>query len=82
MRFGNRLAYPPWRNRGEVECPKFEVNGCVGVAVTYTRATIVLSGTDQVTVVATGNAEGCSINYRVILTFVGAKDAAMHAVSK
>jgi hypothetical protein len=58
---------------GMLECPRIQLLGCAGLAVTYTNATLTLTGSNQVTVVATGNAEGCGTSYPLILTFVGAK---------
>jgi hypothetical protein len=58
---------------GTLECPRVELTGCAAVAVTYTNATMTLTGSNQLTIVATGSAEGCSISYPAILTFVGAK---------
>jgi len=64
-------AFASWS--GILECPKFQVRGCDVLTVTYTNATVALTDKNQVTVVATGNAEGCSIAYPVFFTFVGAK---------
>ena len=58
---------------GILECPKIELTGCAATAVTYTNATMTLTGSNQLTIVATGNAEGCGISHPLILTFVGAK---------
>jgi hypothetical protein len=58
---------------GTLECPRVDVSGCAGMAVVYTNLTLTLTGVNQLTVVATGNADGCSTNYPVVLTFVGAK---------
>jgi hypothetical protein len=58
---------------GSLECPTVELIGCDAVAVTYTNATLTLSGINRLTVVALGKARGCNTSYPVILTFVGAK---------
>ena len=58
---------------GALECPRIELSGCAGMGVTYRNATMTLTGSNQVTVVATGNAEGCGATYPLILTFVGTK---------
>jgi hypothetical protein len=58
---------------GILECPRIQLLGCAGLGVTYSNATLTLTGSNQVTVVATGNAEGCGTSYPLILTFVGAK---------
>ena len=58
---------------GTLECPKVELLGCDTVAIRYTNATVTLTRTNQLTVVALGNAEGCATSGPVILTFVGLK---------
>jgi hypothetical protein len=58
---------------GTLECPRVELTGCPSLAVSYTNATMTLTGTNQLTFVAMGNAEGCGTTYPVVLTFVGAK---------
>lgn len=58
---------------GTLDCPRVELSGCAEIAPTYTGATMTLTGTNQLTVVVTGRAEGCGIGYPLLLTFVGAK---------
>ena len=58
---------------GTLTCPLVELSGCNLVAITYTNATVTLTGTNQVTIVGAGNAEACGTNYPVFLTFVGSK---------
>jgi hypothetical protein len=58
---------------GTLECPRTGMSGCDSMGVTYTAATATLTGSNQLTVVATGNAEGCNVTYPVLLTFVGVK---------
>ncbi len=58
---------------GSLDCPRVEIAGCTEMAPTYTGATMTLTGTNQLTIVVTGRAEGCGIVYPLLLTFVGAK---------
>jgi hypothetical protein len=58
---------------GNLDCPKIELLGCAVMAISYTNVTMTLTGSNQLTVVVTGSAEGCGITYPLILSFVGAK---------
>jgi hypothetical protein len=58
---------------GNLDCPKVEMAGCAEMAPSYTNATMTLTGTNQLTVVVSGRAEGCGVGYPLLLTFVGAK---------
>ena len=58
---------------GTLNCKKVDLLGCDAVAVTYSNATMTLTGVNQISIVAQGKAQGCATSYRLVLTFVGSK---------
>jgi hypothetical protein len=64
-------AWASWA--GVLDCPQIELRGCNEVSIRYSEVRMMLSGSNQLTVVATGNAQGCGIANSVFLSFVGEK---------
>jgi hypothetical protein len=58
---------------GTLLCPSVPLAGCDRALVVYTNATLTRNRTNQLTLVATGTADGCGRTEQLVLTFVGTK---------